>query len=76
MTVTFAESWIKNLVLHPNEVNKEYNCMDKHQALRNYLASLEEIEQIEFGDRSETVSNNIQDAERIGKQIVLVVEDS
>jgi hypothetical protein len=28
--VIYAESWIKNLVLHPGDVNKEYNCMDKH----------------------------------------------
>jgi CheY-like chemotaxis protein len=58
-TIVYANIWIRNTILHPVELNREYNCMDKYQTLRILPEILDNLEKFETADKSDSTSNNI-----------------
>lgn len=84
--VTLINPWIQNTIVYPVEVNLEYDCMDKFNFLKNFNNIQEELESKEYaiklGGNSVSTSpvltkpNLVGLNEPVGRQVVLIVEDS
>ena len=85
--VVLMHVWLKNTIMYPSEINIEYDCMDKFNILKNFNTIEEELElkepnAVHSGALSGSTSpvlikhSPFNVGETIGKQVVLIVEDS
>lgn len=84
--VTLMNQWIKNTIVYPAEINIEFDCQDKFNLLKNFSTITEELDAKEqnvkvanlSGSTSPVLMKPYSDGplEPVGKQMVLVVDDS
>lgn len=84
--VTLMNQWIKNTIVYPVEINFEFDCQDKFNLLKNFSTISEELDAKEQNVKVANVSGSTSPVlmkpysdgplEPVGKQVVLVVDDS